>query len=93
MMRKKKVYEVCGECTDAFSAMEALKRAVPEILITNVLMPGISGIELAMQVRRLYPDIRTVPMSEKPGYAVEGYEMRASCVILKPLTGSMVIKP
>jgi YesN/AraC family two-component response regulator len=85
-------YEVCGEYTDAFSAMEALQIAVPDILIVDFLMPGMSGIGLTMQVKQLYPDISTVLMTEKPGLAVEGYEVGVSGVILKPLTDRGVMK-
>ena len=85
-------YEVCGEYTDAFSAMEVLPRAAPDILIADVLMPGMSGVGLAMLVKKLYPDIRIVLMAEKAGLAVEGYEVGVSGVILKPLTDSGVMK-
>jgi len=85
-------YEVCGEYTDAFSAMEALQIAAPDILIADVLMPGMSGIGLVMQVKQLYPDIRIVLMIEKPGLAVEGYEVGVSGVILKPLTDRGVMR-
>ena len=85
-------YEVCGEYTDAFSAMEALQLAAPDILIADVLMPGISGIGLVKQVKQLYPDIRIVLMTENPCFAVEGYEVGVSGVILKPLTDRGVMK-
>ena len=85
-------YEVCGEYTDAFSALEALQIAAPDILIADVLMPGMSGIGLAMQVKQLYPDISIVLMAEKPCLAVEGYEVGVAGVILKPLTEGGVMK-
>ena len=85
-------YEVCGEYTDAFSAKEALQTAVPEILIVDDLMPGMSGIGLVMQVKQLYPDIRIVLMTEKPCLAVEGYEVGVAGVILKPLTDRGVMR-
>ncbi len=85
-------YEVCGEYFDAFSTMEALQIATPDILIADVLMPGMSGFGLAMQVKQLHPDIRIVLMAEKPDLAVEGYEVGVSGVILKPMTDIGVMK-
>ena len=85
-------YEVCEEYNDAFSAMEALQIAAPDILIADVLMPGMSCIGLVMQVKQLYPDIRIVLMTEKPYLALDGYEVGVSGVILKPLTDRGVMK-
>ena len=79
-------YEVCGEFSDAFSAIQALSRAAPDILLADILMPGISGIGLAIQAKRLYPDMKIVLMTEKPGLALEGFEVGVARVIMKPLT-------
>jgi DNA-binding NtrC family response regulator len=35
----------------------------PELLITDVVLPGMSGIELAITIRRIYPDCKTLLFS------------------------------
>lgn len=50
----------------AYSGEEALERArtnPPDILISDVIMPGINGIELATRVRASWPDCRILLFS------------------------------
>ncbi len=41
-------------------------QAPPDLLLTDVIMPGMSGPELVREVRKLFPEIRSILMS---GYA------------------------
>jgi CheY-like chemotaxis protein len=50
----------------AYDAEEALETALlmpPELLITDVVLPGMSGIELAMKIRRIFPDCKILLFS------------------------------
>src|ERR1700722_33619 len=52
--------------TTAFDAPEALELALlspPELLITDVSLPGMSGIELAITIRRIFPDCKVLLFS------------------------------
>jgi DNA-binding NtrC family response regulator len=50
-----------------FSAEEALKAAkvggAPKLLVTDVAMPGLSGIDLAIKFKELYPDCKALLFS------------------------------
>lgn len=46
---------------------------VPDLLLTDLVMPGMSGDVLAQRVRELLPDIRVLPMS---GYIDEAMVQR-----------------
>jgi len=48
---------------DADSALETALLKPPEMLITDVVLPGMSGIELAITVRRIFPDCRVILFS------------------------------
>ena len=48
---------------DGFSALAAICRSVPDLLISDLNMEGMSGFELLSVVRRRYPQIRVVAMS------------------------------
>lgn len=50
----------------AYDGEEALESALlmpPELLLTDVMLPGMSGIELAMQVRRIFPECKILLFS------------------------------
>ena len=50
----------------AYDGEEALETALlmpPELLITDVMLPGMSGIELAISMRRIFPDCRVLLFS------------------------------
>jgi DNA-binding response OmpR family regulator len=48
---------------DAESALDTALVMPPEMLITDVMLPGESGIELAIKVRRIFPDCRILLFS------------------------------
>lgn len=48
---------------DGLKAVIALREQVPDILLTDLNMPGMSGFELLSMVRRRFPQIRTIAMS------------------------------
>jgi DNA-binding response OmpR family regulator len=52
--------------TAAYEANDALETALinpPELLITDVVLPGMSGIELAITIKRIFPDCKILLFS------------------------------
>jgi CheY-like chemotaxis protein len=48
---------------DGFSALGMIRSTVPDILLSDLNMPGMSGFELLSVVRRLYPQIHVIATS------------------------------
>jgi len=48
---------------DGNSALETALITPPELLISDVVLPGMSGIELAITIRRIYPDCKVLLFS------------------------------
>ena len=48
---------------DGNEALEAALVTPPEMLITDVILPGMTGIELAITVRRIFPDCKIILFS------------------------------
>jgi CheY-like chemotaxis protein len=61
----------CAE--DGFSALREIRESVPDILLSDLNMPGMSGFELLSVVRRRFPSIQAIAMSG--AFAGEGLQL------------------
>ncbi len=77
-------------CDSACSALEMLNEldAPPALLLTDVMMPGMTGPELATIVTARYPDLRVLFISGYPGDELRQLGIRADEVpfLQKPFT-------
>ena len=48
---------------DGEDALDTAMLTPPELLITDVVLPGMNGIELALKVRRIFPDCKILLFS------------------------------
>lgn len=48
---------------DANDALETALISPPEMLITDVILPGMNGVELALKIRRIFPDCKILLFS------------------------------
>ena len=48
---------------DGTSALEVCRRRLPDLVVTDVVMPGMNGIELAIAIRRQFPGCRILLFS------------------------------
>jgi hypothetical protein len=51
---------------DGFLALAVIREEIPDIILSDLNMPGMSGFELLSIVRRRFPSIRVVAMSDGP---------------------------
>ncbi|MGE3623128.1 MAG: response regulator [Bdellovibrionales bacterium] len=71
---------------DGQQALDALAKEKYDVLVTDIVMPNVDGIALALKAVRLFPDLRIVMIS---GYAQE--RMRAHN--LDALVHRIIAKP
>lgn len=55
--------EVCGEAGDGASALEAFRRLQPDLVMLDIGLPGMNGIELIKMMRAERPDLPVLVLS------------------------------
>lgn len=79
----------------AHSPDEALKSVdrglVPDVLLTDVVMPGMSGRDLAEHLVRLHPEVTVVYMSGYPDHALDAQRMDRLSFVPKPFSAHALI--
>lgn len=63
LLRKEKFIQVIGEVSNGADALEAIRKKQPDLLITDISMPGLSGVELTREVKSRYPDVKILVLS------------------------------
>lgn len=78
--------EICGVAANGKEALQKIEGQKPDIILTDVVMPIMDGIELAKAVYEQYPEIRVIFLSghEEFEYVKKAMEYRASDYLLKP---------
>lgn len=66
--------EVVGSAGDGESAWRELERLTPEVLVTDIEMPGLTGLELALRIQRHQLPVKVVIVTT---FARQGYLRRA----------------
>lgn len=86
--------ELCGAARDAIEGMELIARCEPDVVVTDIRMPQISGIELCAILNREYPDIKTVLLSghEEFEYAQKAIESRVFAYLTKPVKNDALVE-
>jgi DNA-binding NarL/FixJ family response regulator len=87
-------WEVCGEAANGEAAVEAIKRLVPDIVVLDVTMPGMSGFEVARLIKELGYKTRIVmfSMHNSPGFIGEARYVGADGYVLKSQAGRDLVK-
>lgn len=54
---------VIGEAGDGLELLKLLKKKVPDMVILDITMPGLRGIEAAREINALYPEVHILILS------------------------------
>ncbi len=75
--------QLCGTCENAIKAMEVLKNESIDLILTDIQMPDLSGLELIKSMAERPLVIFTTAYTE---YAIDSYELEAVDYLLKPIS-------
>ncbi len=76
--------------TDSISALLQLEKIKPDLLITDILMSGMNGLELAQKVKCNHPAVKILFMEENIEYAVNAFDLGVDGFLSKPLSNEQV---
>lgn len=87
-------FEFLGGCENGREAMRRIDENPPDLLLTDINMPYVDGLELAKYVYENYPDTRTVIISgyDEFEYAKQAVRYQVMEYILKPVTPSELME-
>lgn len=85
LLRQEKDIEVIAEAGDGHSAVELTKDLVPDVVIMDIGMPDLNGIEATRQIIKLLPSIKIIALSMHSGkkFILEMLNAGASGYLLK----------
>jgi DNA-binding NarL/FixJ family response regulator len=78
-------YDLVGQVSDGRSLVEAALRLRPDLVILDVTMPFLNGIEAARHIKKVWPEARLLflSMHNSPVYLREAIEAGGSGYLLK----------
>lgn len=78
-------HQVVGEAADGASALRAVSALAPELVLLDVRMPGMGGLELAYHLATLEHPPAVVFATAHDEFAVDAFDARAVGYLLKPV--------
>jgi DNA-binding NarL/FixJ family response regulator len=63
LLKNEPLFEVVGESTSSVKAIELIKELKPDILLTDINMPELDGIELTKRVKPVLPEMKVLVLS------------------------------
>ncbi|WP_285946212.1 response regulator transcription factor [Thomasclavelia cocleata] len=87
-------FEVIGEAENGVEALELVERLEPDLLLTDIKMPFISGINLARKVREIRPAMQIAFLSgyDDFSYAQQAIKYNIIKYLLKPISSKELTK-
>ncbi len=78
-------YEIVGTVGDGHALVDAALRLRPQVIIMDIAMPVLNGIDAAVQVKKHLPAVKLlfVTMHDSPAYLVSALQAGASGYVLK----------
>ena len=85
-------FEVIGDVSNAEEALTQLEIISPDIVIMDIKLPGMDGIELTRQLKRKKPYCEVIILSVFNEYLPEALEAGASGYFLKDVKGQDLVE-
>lgn len=88
-------YENFVTTTESLQAIELMKRDLPDVVLLDIMMPEVSGIDI-LRVMKITPELSTIPViiltaSPDPALKTQALELGATDFLAKPVDPSELV--
>jgi DNA-binding NarL/FixJ family response regulator len=93
LLSKYEDLEVTGEAAEGKEAIDQVKKLRPDIVLMDIAMPGLGGLEATLELKKLFPEVKILVLTQ---YANQEYLYRflkagVSGYVLKRAAGSELV--
>jgi DNA-binding NarL/FixJ family response regulator len=83
-------FDVVGTVSDGRALLQAADQLKPDVVVVDIGMPLLNGLDAAEQLKALHPAIKVIVLTQnrEPRFAVEAFRRRASGYLLKDSAAS-----
>jgi len=87
-------YQVVGTAADGRALVETAPRLKPDVIVVDIAMPLMNGLEAGLRLRELMPSVKLIflTMNEDPDLAVDAIRSGASGYLLKSSAASELMQ-
>ena len=87
-------FSVVGETGDGLEAAQLVERLQPDVLVLDLMMPGLNGLEVTRQVSQRSPQTHVVILSmhANEAYVLETLRAGAAAYVLKESTSAELVR-
>ncbi len=85
MLEQQEDIQVVGDCSSAEDALFLAEIISPDIILTDIKMPGVDGIELTRRLKHKYPSCNVIMLTLYDEYVTQAMEAGAKGYLLKDI--------
>jgi two-component system, NarL family, response regulator NreC len=93
LLEREPDFTIAGEASDGSEVVDLVERVHPDVLILDLVMPGLHGLEVTRHLTASVPQTRIVVLSmhANEGYVLEALRNGAAAYVLKEATSTELV--
>jgi two-component system response regulator NreC len=94
LLEKEPCFRIVGEASDGSAVLQLVKKHNPDVLILDLMMPIMNGIEATKKITQASPETRVLILSmyNNEAYVAEAFKAGAQGYVLKDVIGPELVK-